>query len=63
MTEKSQASFYETTLVKSLKENAEKVKFGEVSLTLRIHDGRIVAVTNSVTENTIQKGGTRVQQS
>jgi hypothetical protein len=31
----------------SLLENVAKVRFGEVSISLRIHEGRIVAITHS----------------
>jgi hypothetical protein len=33
-------------------ENAMKVKYGEVSVTLKIHDGRVAAVTHTTTEST-----------
>ena len=57
MTENPQPTFSDTSILKNLKDNVKKVKYGEVSVTLRIHDARIVSVTNSVTENTITKGG------
>jgi hypothetical protein len=36
--------------------NIETIKYGEVVLSLRIHDGRISSITQSVTKNTIYKG-------
>ena len=42
-------------LVDELLKNSERVKFGEVVLSLKIHDSRIVAVTHSVTSNEIEK--------
>ena len=62
MNDDSRINFSDTTLIKSIKDNLEKVKYGEVSLTLRIHDGRVVSVTNSVTENTITKGGNQKRE-
>jgi len=35
--------------------NAQLVNYGEVVLSLKIHDSRIVSVTNSVTHNKIKK--------
>lgn len=35
-----------------LAESTSRVKYGSVSAELKIHDGRIVAVTYSITENT-----------
>jgi len=46
-----------TSLVEELHRNAKIVKFGEVILSLKIHDSRIVLVTNSIIQNTIQKRG------
>ncbi|MCL2800528.1 MAG: DUF2292 domain-containing protein [Treponema sp.] len=39
-------------LAARLLENATKIRYGSVSATLKIHDGRIVDVTHSKTENT-----------
>ena len=33
-------------------ENAAKIRYGSVSATLKIHDGRVTDVTHSITENT-----------
>jgi len=33
-------------------ENATKIRYGSVSATLTIHDGRVVDVTHSTTEST-----------
>ena len=33
-------------------ENASKIRYGSVSATLKIHNGRVVDVTHSTTENT-----------
>ena len=54
MTEKEKFTELNAMLENLLK-NVESVKFGEVVLSLRIHDYRIVAVTNSVTQNSIEK--------
>ena len=42
-------------MVEKLVENTKLVKFGEVFLSLKIHDSRIVAVTHSMTSNEIKK--------
>jgi len=44
------------TLIETLLKNADSVRFGEVILSLKIHDSRIVSVTHTVTNNTIHKG-------
>ena len=54
MTEKAQLADLKS-MVERLSENAKLVKFGEVILSLRIHDSWIVAVTNTVTQNIIDK--------
>jgi len=46
-----------TSMVEELHRNAKSVKFGEVVLLLRIHDSRIISVTNSITQNIIEKRG------
>jgi len=46
-----------TSMVEELHRNAKSVKFGEVVLSLRIHDSRIISVTNSITQNIIEKRG------
>ena len=46
-----------TSMVEELHRNAKIVKFGEVVLSLKIHDSRIVSVTNSIIQNTVQKRG------
>jgi hypothetical protein len=33
-------------------ENAAKIRYGSVSTILKIHDGRVVDITHSTTENT-----------
>ena len=38
-----------------LVETAGKVRFGSVSVNLKIHDGRIVDVTHTVTESTRER--------
>jgi hypothetical protein len=42
-------------IVETLFSNAGRVLFGMVSVELKIHEGRCVAVTYSTTENTRQK--------
>jgi hypothetical protein len=42
-------------ITETLFSNASKVLFGVVSVELKIHEGRCVAVTYSTTENTKQK--------
>jgi len=42
-------------MVEKLVENTKLVKFGEVVLSLKIHDSRVVSVTHSTTQNTIEK--------
>jgi len=40
-----------------LSENAGRVKHGEAGVTLKIHEGKIVHVTHSVTETAREPGG------
>lgn len=42
-------------IVETLFSNANRILFGLASVELKIHEGRLVAVTYSVTENTRQK--------
>jgi hypothetical protein len=42
-------------IIETLFSNAGRVLFGTVSVELKIHEGRCVAVTYSTTENTRQK--------
>jgi hypothetical protein len=42
-------------IMETLFSNAQRVLFGLVSVELKIHEGRLVAVTYSTTENTRQK--------
>ena len=42
-------------IAERLCENAAKIRFGSVSATLKIHDGRVTDVTHSITENTKEK--------
>jgi hypothetical protein len=42
-------------ITETLFSNAQRILFGLVSVELKIHEGRIVAVTYSTTENTRQK--------
>ena len=41
-----------TTITERLCDNASKIRYGSVSATLSIHNGRVVGVTHSTTENT-----------
>lgn len=57
MTETIQKQHAETIAGRLVK-TAGNVRFGSVSVNLKIHDGRIVDITHSVTESTReQKGG------
>ncbi len=40
------------TITDRLFENIAKIKFGSVSVTLKIHSGRIMDITHSITEST-----------
>jgi hypothetical protein len=42
-------------IMETLFSNAQRIVFGLVSVELKIHEGRLVAVTYSSTENTRQK--------
>jgi hypothetical protein len=42
-------------IIETLFANANKILFGTVSVELKIHEGRYVAITYSTTENTRQK--------
>jgi hypothetical protein len=44
-----------TSMVEELIKNVSFVQFGEVSLCLKIHDGRIVSTTHSMTKNSVKK--------
>ena len=39
-------------IAERLCENVAKIRYGSVSAILKIHDGRVVDVTHSITENT-----------
>ena len=39
-------------IAERLTENASKIRYGSVSTTLKIHNGRVVDVTHSTTEST-----------
>ncbi|MCL1927962.1 MAG: YezD family protein [Treponema sp.] len=39
-------------IAERLYENAAKIRYGSISTTLKIHDGRVVGVFHSTTENT-----------
>ena len=38
------------SLIERLAQNIAKIRYGTVSVTLKIHDGRVVDITHSVTE-------------
>jgi hypothetical protein len=38
-------------IVERICENAAKIRYGSVSATLKIHDGRVIDVTHSTTES------------
>jgi hypothetical protein len=42
-------------IAERLCENAAKIRYGSVSATLNIHNGRVVDVTHSTTESTREK--------
>jgi len=39
-------------IAERLNENAHKIRYGSVSATLKIHNGRVIDVTHSTTEST-----------
>jgi hypothetical protein len=39
-------------IAERLCENATKIRYGSVSVTLKIHDGRVVSIIHTITENT-----------
>jgi hypothetical protein len=41
-----------TAIVTQLAKNASALRYGTVAVSLRIHDGRIVDITHTVTEST-----------
>jgi len=43
--------------INRLFENAAKCKYGVASVALRVHDGRIVDVTHTLTESTREREG------
>ncbi|ULQ60684.1 DUF2292 domain-containing protein [Brucepastera parasyntrophica] len=47
-----QASLKVINIAERLCENAAKIRYGSVSATLKIHNGRVVDITHSITENT-----------
>jgi hypothetical protein len=40
------------SIAQTLKENLSHIKYGEASVNFKVHAGRIVSVTHSLTENT-----------
>jgi hypothetical protein len=48
-----------TSMVEDIIKNVSFVQFGEVSFCLKIHDGRIVSATHSMTKNTIKNEGNK----
>jgi len=38
-------------LVQTLQENISRIQYGETSVCLKLHAGRIVSITHSLTEN------------
>jgi hypothetical protein len=44
-------------LIARLSENAGRIKHGEVGLVLKVHEGKIVHITHSVTETAREPGG------
>jgi hypothetical protein len=44
-----------TKIAEQLFENATRINYGSVSATLTIHNGRVVGVTHSTTENNREK--------
>jgi hypothetical protein len=45
-----------TALISRLLENAEAVRYGEVGLSLKIHDGRVTGITHTISESTRERG-------
>ena len=42
-------------LVETLYESLGKVRFGVITLTLKIHESNVVSISNEITEKTIHK--------
>jgi len=42
-------------IVEKLYESLGKVRFGVITLTLKIHESNVVSISNEITEKTIQK--------
>ena len=42
-------------ITEKLIENMSKVKFGVITLTLKIHESNVVSISHEITEKTIQK--------
>jgi hypothetical protein len=40
------------TVIRNLEENLTRIQYGEASVSLKIHAGRVVSVKHSLTENT-----------
>jgi hypothetical protein len=40
------------TVIRNLEENLTRTQYGEVAVSFKIHAGRVVSVTHSLTENT-----------
>ena len=38
-------------IAKNLVDNSSRIQYGEISVSLKIHSGRIVNITHSLTEN------------
>jgi hypothetical protein len=45
------------TVIAKLLDNLKAIKYGDVSVTFKLHDSRIVSVTHTVTESTRQSIG------
>ena len=44
-----------TSIAERICENAAKIRYGSVSTTLTIHNGRVISVTHSTTQSTRQQ--------
>jgi hypothetical protein len=43
------------SLTDKISDNMSRVKFGEITLKLKIHESRVVSISQEITEKTIQK--------
>jgi hypothetical protein len=54
---KTQSDTQLETVMSRVLDNLKAIKYGDVSVTFKVHDSRIVSVTHTVTESTRQSIG------